>query len=103
MELYAFNLQNDLIFLISDYIQNQAKMILRENYSNDDQIREFLREHSIVGIVPQAGPIIVEVVNDPDNINSILFLFLWHQIIIKTQDLPNYDTEQIKLLNLGGN
>jgi len=40
-------------------------------------VKEFLENTSILGIVPQPGPITIEVVNDPVNINNNLFLFLW--------------------------
>jgi len=30
-----------------------------------------------MGVVPPPGPIIVEVIYDPDNINANLFMFLW--------------------------
>ncbi len=40
-------------------------------------MKEFLENTSILGIVPQPGPITIEVVNDPVNINNNLFLFLW--------------------------
>jgi len=63
-------------------------------------VKEFLDNTSILGIVPQPGPITIEVVNDPLNINNNLFLFLWQQIFWKNQGMPYFDTQDVKLLNV---
>jgi len=102
MELYAYNMTNDLIFLVIDYLSTQMRLILKDKIDNDDEIRTFISEQSLIGIVPHPGPIMVEVVNDPDNINSILFLFLWNQIYLKCHGLPYFDPEDVRLLNVGG-
>jgi len=101
MQIYAHNLANDLIFYVADYLQEQLSQTLREKLTNsEEEVKTFLNEQSILGIVPQPGPIIVEVVNDPDNINNNLFLFLWQQIFLKNQGLPYIDTQDVKLLNV---
>ena len=38
MELYAYNLSHDLIFVIIDYLLNQMKLILKDKIGNDDEV-----------------------------------------------------------------
>jgi len=63
-------------------------------------MQQIIAENSIIGVVPSPGPIMIEVINDPDNINSILFLFLWHQIYFKSSGFPHFDQEGTKLINM---
>lgn len=101
MEIYAHNLSFDMIFLVIGHLQDELTNVFKGKPTNsEEEVKEFLDNTSILGIVPQPGPITIEVVNDPLNINNNLFLFLWQQIFWKNQGMPYFDTQDVKLLNV---